>query len=113
MSDPDPVTEPLLEARARVLHDLAATGVAEACYVDVLEDAVAQRRWWLQQWPQGERFVVGLVAQDVQDRLIDSEGRWPPCRLHASEAMSVEPELGPDPHWVCARCGSVAPVGAL
>ena len=104
----------LLAARTRVLHDLEATGLATADVVSLLEDAVAERRWWVAQWPAGAAYVVGLVAQDVQDRLLDQAGRWPTCEQHDEEPLVVEPELGEDPTWVCNQaCGVVAPVGAL
>lgn len=112
MSDPPP--DALLTARALLLADLTATDVATPQVVSLLEDAVAERRWWVQQWPQGAEFVVGLVAQDVQDRLLDVAGRWPLCPVHAQEALQVEPELGADPRWVCTQsCGQVAAVGSL
>ena len=59
----------LFDARARVLADLEARNHASAAAVSALEDAVAQRKWWAEQWPQGEQYVAGLVAQDVQDAL--------------------------------------------
>ncbi|PYC85411.1 hypothetical protein C7C46_06630 [Streptomyces tateyamensis] len=106
-------------ARALILADLAARDVADAAVVSLVEEAVAQRRWWVEQWPQGAEFVVGLVAQDVQDALLEGYGRWPLCEACAAgdgelHALSVEPELGPDPHWVCGKEGvAVAPVGSL
>jgi hypothetical protein len=113
------MTEPrvLLTARAMVLHDLAARGFDDAAMVSLLEDAVAERQWWLDQWPDGAEHIAGLVAQDVQDRLVDSGVRWPRCTacddLHDHE-LRIEPELGPDPHWVCERAGiSVSPLGHL
>lgn len=114
----DELETALHAARGALLHDLAARGVAEADVVSLLEDAVAQRRWWLAQWPQGVDFVLGLVAQDVQDALLEGWGRWPVCGSCAAagepEPLSVEPELGPDPHWVCGREGVVvAAVGEL
>jgi hypothetical protein len=102
-------------ARAMVLADLTARDVAGPEVVSLLEDAVSSRRWWLAQWPDGAGFVPGLVAQDVQDALMETHGRWPLCP-HCEEphALSVEPELGEDPHWVCeARGEAVAPVGSL
>ena len=107
----------LLTARAMVLHDLAARGFDDAVMVSLLEDAVAGRQWWLDQWPDGAEHIAGLVAQDVQDRLADSGVRWPRCTacddLHDHE-LRIEPELGPDPQWVCERAGiSVAPLGRL
>lgn len=107
-------TDELLAARALVLRDLEATGIATADIVSLLEDAVAERRWWVDQWPAGAAYIVGLVAQDVQDRLLDRTGRWPLCTLHEEEPLVVEPELGEAPAWVCQQaCGAVAPIGGL
>lgn len=109
-------TEPVLHgARALVLADLTARDVAEARVVSLLEEALSKRRWWLEQWPDGAAYVAGLLAQDVQDALLETYGRWPLCpRCDEPHALAVEPELGPDPHWVCeARGEAVAPVGAL
>lgn len=104
----------LLRGRALVLHDLAARGADTADVVDRVDAAVAERRWWVQSWPDGAELVAGQIAQDVQDVMIDTEGRWPGCPVHPAEAMALEPELGPDPHWVCERgCGVVAALGAL
>ncbi|GAB2610088.1 hypothetical protein GCM10027168_48790 [Streptomyces capparidis] len=105
-------------ARALVLADLASGGVDQADIVSLVEDAVAHRRWWVRQWPEGVGFVAGLVAQDVQDALLERHGRWPLCPVcgadHEPHALQVEPELGPDPHWVCERAGvAVARVGEL
>lgn len=112
------MSEPALQARALVLHDLEATGVAGADVVSLLEDAVSQRRWWAQEWPEGAAYVAGLVAQDVQDALLDRLGRWPLCRACEDDdphALYVHPEIGgPDPTWVCERSGTaVAAVGGL
>lgn len=98
-----------------MLADLTARDVAQAQIVSLVEDAVSRRRWWLEQWPEGAEFVAGLVAQDVQDALLETYGRWPLCPdCDEPHALAVEPELGPDPHWVCeARGAVVAPVGAL
>lgn len=113
----------LHSARALVLRDLASsdvTGVPELgpAVVSLVEEAVAHRRWWVEQWPEGASFLAGLVAQDVQDALLERYGRWPLCPLHKDfgdpHALQVEPELGPDPHWVCVRDGAaVAAVGSL
>ncbi|MFH8800383.1 hypothetical protein ACH4F6_12415 [Streptomyces sp. NPDC017936] len=104
-------------ARALVLADLTAGEVAAADVVSLVEDSVAQRRWWVEQWPDGAAFVAGLVAQDVQDALLERYGRWPLCPVCRSgdpHALDVEPDLGPDPHWVCHKAGvKVAAVGAL
>lgn len=104
-------------ARALVMADLAAREVASADIVSLVEDAVAHRRWWAEQWPEGAAYVAGLVAQDVQDALLERYGRWPLCPVCGEgepHALDVEPELGPDPHWVCSEAGvEIAPVGSL
>jgi hypothetical protein len=111
-------TDPLLEARARVLHDLAARSLDSATAVDVLEDVVTERRWWVGEWPDGESYVAGQVAQDVQDRLLDAHiGRWPRC-VACDETdvheLPVYPELGPEPCWRCEKSGIiVAALGEL
>jgi hypothetical protein len=102
--------DPLLTARALVLRDLAAQGLLTPHTVSVVEDCVAQRRWWLAQWAAGADFIGGLVAQDVQDMLFDESRRWPLCETCAEpveHSLAIEPELGPDPHWVCSASGSV------
>jgi hypothetical protein len=107
----------LLAARALVLADLQARNRAVPDAVDALEDACANRGWWAEQWPEGEVFVAGLVAQDVQDALLASAGRWPLCRLCETppHALYVDPDLGgPDPRWVCEESGTVvARLGGL
>ncbi len=107
----------LLAARALVLHDLQARGFADAGTVSLLEDAVAGRGWWVDQWTEGTPFVAGLVAQDVQDGLFNRTNRWPRCTacdLTAEHALHIEPDLGEDPHWVCEESGIVvAPLGTL
>lgn len=113
----NPLEQALHTARALVMADLAAGDVAEAEIVSLVEDAVTHRRWWVEQWPEGVGFVVGLVAQDVQDALLERYGRWPLCPVCDAgdpHALDVEPELGPDPHWVCTKATvAVAPVGSL
>ncbi|MFD9790267.1 hypothetical protein ACFWXK_04870 [Streptomyces sp. NPDC059070] len=117
MDDVDPLEQSLHAARALVLADLAAREVAWADVVSLVEDAVTHRRWWVEQWPDGAAYVAGLVAQDVQDALLEKYGRWPICPVCDAgdpHALDVEPELGPDPHWVCGKAGvTVAPVGGL
>ncbi|MEU4087444.1 hypothetical protein ACWD4F_19645 [Streptomyces aureus] len=112
-----PLEQALHAARARVLADLVAGRVAEADVVSLVEDSVVQRRWWVEQWPDGAEFVAGLVAQDVQDALLERHGRWPLCPVCSTgdpHALEVEPELGPDPHWVCHQAGvKISPVGSL
>jgi hypothetical protein len=117
-SDPvSPLEQALHAARALVLADLAAGRVAEAGVVSMVEESVVQRRWWVEQWPDGVPYVAGLVAQDVQDALLERYGRWPLCPVCEDgdpHALDVEPELGPDPRWVCHQAGvRVAAVGAL
>jgi hypothetical protein len=111
-------TDPLLEARARVLHDLAARSMDSADVVDVLDDVVTERRWWVREWPDGASYVAGQVAQDVQDRLLDNQvGRWPRCvACDETEAheLHIDPELGPQPRWRCDESGIiVAALGEL
>lgn len=108
------VDRALLQGRALVLHDLAARGADTAEVVDRVDAAVAARRWWVQSWPDGVALVAGQIAQDVQDVMIDTEGRWPGCPVHPGQALALEPELGPDPQWVCEHgCGVIAALGAL
>ncbi|MDJ0464911.1 hypothetical protein [Streptomyces sp. H27-C3] len=114
---PSSLEQALHAARALVMADLAARDVAEADVVSLVEDAVMHRRWWVEQWPDGVDFVAGLVAQDVQDALLEQHGRWPLCPVCGDEdphALDIEPELGTDPHWVCPKAAViVAPVGGL
>ncbi|MFE4371651.1 hypothetical protein ACFRMN_26080 [Streptomyces sp. NPDC056835] len=136
--DVNPLEQALHAARALVLADLAAGDVARAEVVSLVEESVSHRRWWVEQWPEGAAYVAGLVAQDVQDALLERYGRWPLCPVCAEagpggpgepagpdgpdgpagpdgpHALEVEPELGPDPHWVCGKAGVVvAAVGSL
>ncbi len=103
--------EPVFDARARVLRDLHARNLATAAAVSALEDAVSAREWWASQWPEGVVYVAGLVAQDVQDALFDTLGRWPlclSCRDAAEHSLHIQPDLGgPDPVWVCEHSGDV------
>jgi len=112
----------LMNARALVLRDLEATRAANPELVSALEEAVTARRWWASQWAEGEEYVAGLLAQDVQDAILDRFGRWPLCMVcddleDASDphALYIHPDLGgPEPTWVCEQSGlSVAPLGAL
>lgn len=117
----DTVTDALLQARARVVHDLAACGLDTAACVSVVDEAVSSRRWWADEWPEGAQFLTCLVAQDVQEALLDSSGRWPLCRAdHTGDddvpehELRVTPDLGEDPHWMCEESGVVvARVGDL
>ena len=112
-----PPEDPLLRARALVLSDMEATGAADPGTVSALEEAVSQRRWWSAQWREGETYAAGLLAQDVQDALLGSHGRWPLCPVceDGTHALYIHPELGgPGPTWVCEHSGiTVAPLGGL
>ncbi|WP_122818684.1 hypothetical protein [Nocardioides pantholopis] len=105
----------LFDARARVLADLTARQQATPEAVSALEDAVSARKWWAEQWPEGAAYVAGLVAQDVQDALLERSGRWPICLScpdAPQHALYIQPDLGgPDPVWVCEETGE--PVAAL
>src|SRR6476469_8273937 len=107
----------LFDARARVLADLQARDHATATAVSALEEAMSQRTWWAEQWPEGEQYVAGLVAQDVQDALFEAVGRWPVCVSceGPEHSLYIQPDLGgPDPMWVCEESGqAVAPLGHL
>jgi hypothetical protein len=111
------VDEEVMRARALVLHDLEATGIADPEVVSLLEEAIASRRWWVSQWEKGCEYVAGLVAQDVQDGLLESRGRWPLCTQceDGTHALYIHPEIGgPDPVWMCEVSGQVvAPLGTL
>jgi hypothetical protein len=114
----DAQTDALMNARALVLHDLEVTSAADPASVSALEASVTTRRWWASQWEEGKQYVAGLIAQDVQDALLEAVGRWPLC--HACDetdphALYIHPELGgPDPTWVCEHSGiTVAPLGGL
>ena len=112
------MTDPILAARALVLHDLAARGHVDAASVSLVEDVLTARRWWVEQWPEGGDSVAGQVAQDVQDHMLEQRARWPMCTacepttpLHE---LHITPELGPGARWVCEKSGSeIAPLGAL
>lgn len=112
------MTDSLLAARALVLHDLQARDLGAANSVDVLENALSERKWWIEQWPEGADYVAGQVAQDVQDQMLDDNiARWPLCTAcdeTSPHELHIDPELGPDPHWLCEKSGiRVAPLGHL
>ena len=99
----------LAQARAAVTRDLA-----DPAYDGAVAQAVEHRRWWLEQWPAGGPFVLCLLAQDVQEAVHLVDRLWPRCPEHADHSLVVEPDLGPDPFWVCERSGlPVAAVGSL
>ena len=95
----------IFTARALVLADLEARRCATPEAVSALEDAMSQRKWWAEQWPEGEQYVAGLVAQDVQDALFESRRALAGVRRSArrpEHALYIQPDLGgPDPVWVC------------
>ena len=63
--------------------------------------------------------VLGLLAQDAQEVVQAADPGWPACREPScpevgTHPLHVEPDLGPDPFWVCHRTGlPVAAVGGL
>src|SRR6201990_3781102 len=86
----------LLAARALVLAGLEARHPATPDAVDAREDACANRGWWAEQWPEGRVYVAGLVAQDVQDALFETVGRWPLCLTCDSEEAEHSFYIWPD-----------------
>lgn len=108
------MTDHLTAARAAVAADLA-----DPRWQSALDDAVEHRRWWLAQWPEGAEHVLGLLAQDAQEAVHAVEPGWPSCPeetcpQRGRHALFVEPDLGPDPFWVCHTTGlPVAAVGSL
>ncbi len=109
---------PLFDARARVLADLQARHHATAHAVSILEDAVSAREWWADQWPEGQVYVAGLVAQDVQDGLFETAGRWPLCLTCAgarsTRSTSSPTSVGPTRSGSARSPGDVvAPLGRL
>jgi hypothetical protein len=100
--------DPLDEAGDVLLRDAPA-------YAELVERVVEGRRWWLQEWPAGAPHVLSLLAQDLQDLVHETaDTMWPLCSDHQDHPLLVEPDLGPDPFWVCHRTGlPVAPVGSL
>jgi hypothetical protein len=95
------------DAKALLLRDAAA-------HARLVEAAVDSRRWWVEQWPEGAEHVLCLLAQDVQEAVHATDPLWPLCPEHLDHPLFVEPELGPDPFWVCHRTGlPVAAVGSL
>lgn len=104
----------LEQARQAVARDLA-----DPSYASVLGAALEHRRWWVEQWAEGEPFLTCLLAQDVQEAVQAREPLWPPCSEPSCPQVGrhplvVEPDLGTDPFWLCERTGlPVAAVGSL
>lgn len=113
--DDDGVTAPLDAAATAAEHDLAVTGQWTDGSQAALAASIEARRWWLEQWPEGGEHLLGLVAQDVQEWVHDNvDSDWPRCPEHLDHALFVEPDLGPDPFWVCHKSGlPLASVGEL
>jgi len=109
------VTDPLSDAATAARHDLAVTTQLTDASEAALASSVETRGWWLAQWPEGGEHVLGLVAQDVQEWVHDNvDSDWPLCPEHRDHALFVEPDLGPDPFWVCHKSGlPLASVGEL
>lgn len=98
----------LPDAQAAVLRDLGGR------HDDVVQRCASERQWWVEQWPDGEPLLLCLLAQDVQEAVNELDPTWPLCAEHGDHRLVVEPDLGPDPFWVCERSGlPVAPVGSL
>ena len=72
------------------------TGTAGVESVSALEAAVSTRRWWTSQWAEGKAYVAGLVAQDVQDALLERVGRWPVCQDCGDAPQQVSPRRDGD-----------------
>jgi hypothetical protein len=104
----DATSEVLAQAQAALLRDCPQ-------HPDLVESAAAERRWWLDEWPDGAPYILCLLAQDVQEAVqARTDPDWPVCPEHRDHALLVEPDLGPDPFWVCHRTGlPVAQVGSL
>ena len=57
--------------REEGIHLAQALEARTSHMVSALDEACSQRRWWVEQWPEGSAYVAGLIAQDVQDALVD------------------------------------------
>ena len=87
-------------------------------HVDLVDQAVEQRRWWLSQWEDGAPFILCLLAQDVQESVHELDPMWPLCSEHQEaehqdHCLLVEPDLGTDPFWVCPPVGAADCGGRL
>jgi len=101
---------PLTDAVDALRRDLA-----DPAREPLLQAAAAERVWWLSEWPDGAPLVLCLLAQDLQEAMHEAaDPTWPRCREHGDHPLLVEPDLGPDPFWVCSRSGlPFAAVGML
>ncbi len=96
------------QATDAVLRDL------EGRHTELVERCAEQRRWWVEQWPEGHEFLTCLLAQDVQEAVRELDPTWPLCPEHHDHPLRVEPDLGTDPFWVCEKSGlPIAPIGSL
>ena len=109
------MVHPALTAAAEALRrDLSVS-----TYDGAVAASVEQRAWWLREWEAGAPYVLGLLAQDVQEAVHLDDPTWPlcietSCPARLSHPLFVEPDLGPDPFWTCRRTGlPVAAVGTL
>ncbi|MEX2289814.1 MAG: hypothetical protein WD794_05740 [Mycobacteriales bacterium] len=108
------MSDAVATAQAAVAADLG-----DQRWQPALDAAAEHRRWWLSQWPEGAEHVLGLLAQDAQEAVHAVDPGWPPCTEPSCpeagrHALFVEPDLGPDPFWVCHTTGlPVAAVGSL
>jgi hypothetical protein len=102
-------------ACAAVRVDLEHTEIWMPATSAALDAALVVRQSWVEAWPDGAEHVPGLVAQDVQEFVrAEFDPHWPLCPDHQNHALFVEPDLGPDPFWVCEVSGlPVAPIGGL
>lgn len=107
--------EALAIAHETLAADLRSTDRWTSKTQAALAHALDARRLWVAAWPEGAEHVPGLVAQDVQEAVHETvDSTWPLCAEHADHALLIEPDLGPDPFWVCHISGlPVAPVGRL
>jgi hypothetical protein len=108
--------EEAIAAAALMLRtDLDNTGLLSPATLAALDHVLAERRAWVDAWPDGAEHVPGLVAQDVQEAVHERiDPGWPRCPEHLDHPLFIEPDLGPDPFWVCYLSGlPVAPVGGL
>ncbi len=98
----------------RRARDAVVSDLRDPRRAPLVDEALPHRAWWLQQWPDGAAHVLGLLAQDVQEAVHAEDPLWPLCPEHRDHPLFVEPDLGPDPFWVCHRTGlPVAAVGQL
>ena len=85
----------LSRARRAVGHDLH--GHWEA----LLAEAVAALAGWLEQWPDGDHYLPGLLAQDVQAVVYARfDPLWPLCPTCVTTPCSSSPTSARTPSGV-------------